>query len=248
MKYWLFLIAANEHWDNRVVLCPDFIDQAGRRPVLRNCFDPSTALAEGIGSRNVTDEKLGSISLFFRAVRVKEGSRDAYDAAGRPLVRISGIAIRQYATQERLDPNAAQRVLDRALPQLDNIFAQIRATEVPPKAVLSRLQSDVRADDHDLGPDVGPATPTGPSWQGGDVGKQDNLSPRKAMYRRTPLEGALLGAALALVLTAGGVGWIYIDSRAENKALKSELAALTKLVNGLIADVSLLQKKLDNAR
>src|SRR5580704_19786538 len=101
MKYWLFLIAANEHWDYRVVLCPDFIDQAGRRLVLRNCFDPSTALAEGIGSRNVTDEQLGSISLFFRAARVKEGSRDAYDVAGRPLVRISGIAVRHHGTRER---------------------------------------------------------------------------------------------------------------------------------------------------
>jgi hypothetical protein len=148
-----------------------------------------------------------------------------------------------------LDSTAARQALDRALPQLDGVFAQVRSAEAPPKAMLSHLQSDVQAEDYDLGPDVRPATPTAPDWRRDDVGKEDRMTPRQPeRHRRTPLEAALIGAALALILTAGVVGWIYMGTRADNRTLASELAALTKRVDALSTDVSQLHKKLDAAR
>jgi hypothetical protein len=226
MDYWSFLIAANENWDYRVVLCPDFIEQAGRRSILRNCFDPSTALAEGTGSRDFVDDKAGTVSLYFRACRIKDGDRDAYDDSGRPLVMISGIAVRSRSLQERSHLAAAKCALEHAQPEISNIFARVRAAQTPPQLVLSHIRSC-----SELGTYRENRKP--PVLIEKEAGMNEEPS---GQLRRTVLERYLPVAALALAFAAiVGAGAMYFGAHARS----IELSDLTESVNKVEAQVML---------
>jgi hypothetical protein len=227
IEYWPFLIAANESWDYRIVLCPDFIERAGRRSVLRNCLDPSTALAEGTGSCHVSDERLGTVSLHFKASRLRDGIGDAYDNSGRPLVTIGGIAIRPGLRQGRLDPTALQRALEQALPGIANILAQVRSAETSPKLRLSEKQS--YCDDETYFDEVEATLPI--------IATDDDpngLRSREVVRSVSGLPKAVFAIALAAMI---GVGWLYLDARRPNSTEEPGLRTVTTPVQKSLSDV-----------
>ncbi len=141
MGAWPFLMGASDYSDYRVVVCPEFIESSGRAQAFRNlvetCLDGEAD--EAVRSRHIADDRIGPCSLFYRVSRVrKTDGSSAYDAAGRPLLRVDGVVVEREANCGRLDPQEADRLIERALPTLDSSFAAFSAAKRKIPATLSK--------------------------------------------------------------------------------------------------------------
>jgi hypothetical protein len=141
MGAWPFLMGASDYSDYRVVVCPEFIESSGRaqafRSLVETCLDGEAD--EAVRSRHVADDRIGPCSLFYRVSRVrkKDGS-SAYDAAGRPLLRVDGVVVQRDGNHGRLDPQEGDRLIERALPTLDSSFAAFSVAKRKIPATLSK--------------------------------------------------------------------------------------------------------------
>jgi hypothetical protein len=146
MRAWPFLMGASDYSDYRVVVCPDFIERSGRAQIFRNVFDTSLDEDSGetVRSAHLRDDKIGSCSLFYRVrqIRERDGS-SAYDAAGRPLLRVDGVVVQRNGSDDRLNPKEADRLIERALPTLDPSFTAFwTAKRKIPTAVSKQLDEE----------------------------------------------------------------------------------------------------------
>jgi hypothetical protein len=141
MGAWPFLMGASDYSDYRLVVCPQFIDTSGRtqafRRLVESCLDGEAD--DVVQSRHVTDERIGPCSLFYRVSRVrKTDGSSAYDPAGRPLLRVDGVVVERDANGGGLNPEEADRLIDRALPTLDSSFAAFSVAKHKTPATLSK--------------------------------------------------------------------------------------------------------------
>src|SRR5262245_35814772 len=138
MQFWPFLIAANQHWDYRVLLCPDFID---RKDFFRKQLDPSPTADGKIRSQYVTDAKFGSVRLLYKTTPVRRNGQEAYDESGRPLVRHEGIVVREFEGSHRLGEVEAKRLIQDAAKRIDEVFDAAWPATSPPSPIPSPPQT-----------------------------------------------------------------------------------------------------------
>jgi hypothetical protein len=124
MTYWPFLIAANRFLDYRLAICPDFIEESACKHLFRTKIDLSfDDEPEGkLRFQEITDERVGKLSLFHKFTWVRQGEAVARDSCGRPLARVFGIVMRGEVDRKRLKSADAERLIDELMPTIDAAF------------------------------------------------------------------------------------------------------------------------------
>jgi len=217
MQFWPFLIAANRHWDYRVLLCPDFID---RKDFFRKQLDPSPTADGKIRSQYVTDAKFGPVSLFYRTSPVRKDGQEAYDESGRPLVRHEGIVVKELGGRHRLGEAEAKRLIEDAAKRIDEVFDAAWPVTLPPSPIPSHPQTSDRG-----APSPAPPEPT---------------------HRARPFERFLLYGVLAASLLANAaLAWVYYHAIARVAAIEIALDERTKRLDGLNKEIAQLKQSIE---
>lgn len=165
MDIWPFLMAASDYSDYRVVLCPKFIQDAERKELFRTNIDPASGGNSGaLRHADVSDERLGRLSLYYNVIRVKRDGADAYDPSGRPLLRIEGIVTRNLDGQPPLRLDEAARLILESASEIDGAFEDFWSGKerAPVGVSLARSTKPKRPDpppNPPLDPKLGPRKP-----------------------------------------------------------------------------------------
>src|SRR5262245_21130335 len=214
MQFWPFLIAANQHWDYRVLLCPDFIDRkdffSAARPV---------PTADGkIRSQYVTDAKFGSVRLLYKTTPVRRNGQEAYDESGRPLVRHEGIVVREFEGSHRLGEVEAKRLIQDAAKRIDEVFDAAWPAPSPPSPIPSPPQT--------AGSGAPSPTPPPPPV----------VHPTR---HAIPLgRFVLYGVLAASLLANAALAWVYYQTVARVAPLEIALEERTRRLDGLNKEIA----------
>ena len=225
MEFWPFLIAANQHWDYRVLLCPDFINRAGRKDFFRKQLDPSPTADGKVRSQDVMDAKFGRISLFYRTTPVRRDGLEAYDKSGRLLVRHEGIVVRQFGSSPRLGDAEARRLIEHASTRIDEVFDAAWPVTSPPAPTPSHSQTIGRVSQ--------PPVPAQPPIA-------------ETMARTRSFERFLLvGVLSASLLANAALAWVYYRAITRIATMEVELDVRTRRLDELNKEIAELKQRID---
>ncbi|HWN97192.1 MAG TPA: hypothetical protein VNT99_19330 [Methylomirabilota bacterium] len=140
MKVWPFLISGNPHLENRPVVVPDFVKEAGaEREIIRAAGGFNTTTGEAIYFKGYR-QGLGVIDMVFRVMHARgnmvgQGNDDIMtDKQGRPIRVIAGIAF----TERMPEVTFTQSQLDAAFAEIGTHFPRYWDEKTNWDAVVSR--------------------------------------------------------------------------------------------------------------
>jgi hypothetical protein len=112
-EYWPFLVAANQQLDYRVILCPNFINEAGRSDILRtNVGNVSEDDHEGrLLFIQVQDRELGPFGIFFSETKANSNGEPAFDLGSRPVRRFAGLVVKGVVNRQQFKSAEAEKLL-----------------------------------------------------------------------------------------------------------------------------------------
>jgi hypothetical protein len=235
MQFWPFLIAANHASEYRAVLCPDFIESSARKELFRYIdFSPST---EGsIHFRDVNDDRLGRLLIYYRTTRVFERGTETYDAAGRPFLRYEGIVVRATSDGHTVDTAVAERAINQASSEIDKAFDSFWQAANRPPATLSKQQY--------LGPDVlppEPPLPEPPPPEPSFLSEPPPIAPTKVQW--------MFALGLLVVSLIGNAAFFgsYYNLAGRVSTLEAGIAERTRQIATLSKNIDELRSKLEEA-
>jgi len=241
MTYWPFMIAANRSLDYRLAICPDFVEENGCKHLFRTKIDLSfDDEPEGkLRFQEITDDRVGKLSLFHKFTWVRQGEAVARDACGRPLARVCGIVMRGEVDRKRLKSADAERLIDELMPTIDAAFQSFWSAG--DRGQTSRSTGRTFA----AGRQAGPPRQIGMS----DAPAKGNSPPRlvasppgngRQISVSFPVAGLLQAAAIAVCLAVSAAAGLWCWTIAARLAAAD--AQLTTMQNRLTTAETELKK------